>query len=160
MSTFQKWPALLEALVKRSDKPEEIKLASATVKYADIRMVPIHGRGQRVSGYLVALQDISERGYMEAALEAQTRELERQAITDDLTGLSTRSHPMGQDLRQGVKALANTVRALRLGGTMITLVRAEEGVGVFGLANRKLPVSRSGLQWLTPAILPSSLVSS
>ena len=66
----------------------------------------------------------------------------------------TSSHPMDQDLRQGVKALANTVRALRPGGTMITLVRAEEGVGVFGLANRKLPVSRSVLQWLTPAILP------
>lgn len=65
----------------------------------------------------------------------------------------TSSHPMDQDLRQGVKALANTVRALRRGGTMITLVRAEEGVGVFGLANRKLPVSRGVLQWLAPALL-------
>lgn len=66
----------------------------------------------------------------------------------------TSSHPMDQDLRQGVKALANTVRALRPGGTMITLVRAEEGVGVFGLANRKLPVSRGVLQALAPALLP------
>jgi len=64
------------------------------------------------------------------------------------------SHPMDQDLRQGVKALANTVRALRPGGVMITLVRADEGVGVFGLANRKLPVGRKALRFLAPAILP------
>ena len=36
----------------------------------------------------------------------------------------TDSHPMDQDLRQGVKALANTVRALRPGGVQLTLVRA------------------------------------
>jgi nickel-dependent lactate racemase len=47
----------------------------------------------------------------------------------------TNSHPMDQDLRQGVKALANTIRAVRSGGVQITLVQAEEGVGVFGLAN-------------------------
>jgi nickel-dependent lactate racemase len=46
----------------------------------------------------------------------------------------TDSHPMDQDLRQGVKALANTIRAVRRGGVHITLVRATEGVGVFGLA--------------------------
>lgn len=92
LSTFQKWPALLDALTKRSDKPGEIELASSTVKYVDIRVVPIHGRGERVSGFQVTLQDISERRYMEAALEAQTRELERQAITDDLTGLYNRRY--------------------------------------------------------------------
>ncbi|HEX7587844.1 MAG TPA: nickel-dependent lactate racemase [Anaerolineae bacterium] len=64
------------------------------------------------------------------------------------------SHPMDQDLRQGVKALANNIRALRPGGTMITLVRAMEGVGVFGLANRKLPVGRRALKLLTPLLLP------
>jgi len=63
------------------------------------------------------------------------------------------SHPMDQDLRQGVKALANTVRALKPGGVMIVLVRAEEGVGVFGLANRKLPVGRRGLKLLAPLLL-------
>ncbi|HTX91640.1 MAG TPA: nickel-dependent lactate racemase [Anaerolineales bacterium] len=63
------------------------------------------------------------------------------------------SHPMDQDLRQGVKALANTVQALRPGGVMITCVRAEEGVGVFGLANRKLPVGRKALKLLAPLIL-------
>jgi len=64
------------------------------------------------------------------------------------------SHPMDQDLRQGVKALANTVRAVRPGGAMITLVRAEEGVGVFGLVEKKLPLGRKGMQTLAPVLLP------
>ena len=66
----------------------------------------------------------------------------------------TVSHPMDQDLRQGVKALANTVRAVRRGGVMITLVKAEEGTGVFGLANRKFPLSRKALKLLAPVLLP------
>lgn len=68
--------------------------------------------------------------------------------------LITTSHPMDQDLRQGVKALANNVRAVRRGGVMITLIRAEEGLGVFGLANRKLPLGRGALKLLAPLILP------
>ena len=65
----------------------------------------------------------------------------------------TASHPMDTDLRQGVKALANTVRAVKPGGVVITLVRAEEGVGVFGLANRKLPLGRGALKTLAPVLL-------
>ncbi len=67
----------------------------------------------------------------------------------------TASHPMDQDLRQGVKALANITRAVRPGGTILTLIRAEEGVGVFGLANKKLPVGRTGLRLLAPLLLPN-----
>jgi nickel-dependent lactate racemase len=66
----------------------------------------------------------------------------------------TDSHPMDQDLRQGVKALANTIRAVKRGGVLITLVRAEEGVGVFGLANRKLPLGRGALKLVAPLLLP------
>ncbi len=66
----------------------------------------------------------------------------------------TASFPMDQDLRQGVKALANTIRAMRPGGVMITTVRAEEGLGVFGLANRKLPLGRRALRLAAPLILP------
>ncbi len=65
----------------------------------------------------------------------------------------TASHPMDQDLRQGVKALANTIRAVRRGGVLFTLVRAEEGVGVFGLANRRLPLGRGALRTLAPVLL-------
>ena len=65
----------------------------------------------------------------------------------------TNSCPMDQDLRQGVKALGNTIRAVRRGGVQLTLVRADEGVGVFGLANRKLPVGRAALRRLAPLLL-------
>lgn len=64
----------------------------------------------------------------------------------------TNSRPMDQDLRQGVKALANTVRAMKPGGVLITLVRADEGVGVFGLANRKL-MSRRVLSAVAPLLV-------
>ncbi len=65
----------------------------------------------------------------------------------------TDSHPMDQDLRQGVKALANTIRAVKPGGVLITLVRAEEGMGVFGLANRKFPLSRGALKVVAPLLV-------
>ena len=65
----------------------------------------------------------------------------------------TDSHPMDQDMRQGLKALANTIRAVKPGGVLITLVRAEEGMGVFGLANRKFPLSRGGLKIVAPLLV-------
>jgi hypothetical protein len=65
----------------------------------------------------------------------------------------TDSYPMDQDLRQGVKSLANTIRAVRPGGVQITLVRAEEGVGVFGLADRRLPLGRRALKAVSPLLL-------
>jgi lactate racemase len=66
----------------------------------------------------------------------------------------TDSHPMDSDLRQGVKSLSNTIRAVRRGGALIVLVRAREGTGVFGLANRKFPVGRGALKILAPLLLP------
>ncbi len=63
------------------------------------------------------------------------------------------SHPMDQDMRQGLKALANTIRAVKRGGTLVTLVRAEEGMGVFGLANRKFPLSRAALKVVAPLLV-------
>lgn len=65
----------------------------------------------------------------------------------------TDSHPMDSDLRQGVKALANTIRAVRRGGVLITLVKADEGVGVFGLANRKLPLGKGAIKALAPLLV-------
>jgi len=65
----------------------------------------------------------------------------------------TDSHPMDQDLRQGVKALANTIRAVRPGGVQITLARAEEGVGVFGLAERRMPLGRRALKTVSPLLV-------
>ncbi len=65
----------------------------------------------------------------------------------------TDSHPMDQDMRQGLKALANTIRAVKPGGTLITLVCAQEGMGVFGLANRKFPLSRGTLKLVVPLLV-------
>jgi lactate racemase len=66
----------------------------------------------------------------------------------------TSSHPMDSDLRQGVKALANTIRAVRPGGVLLVFALAEEGTGVFGLANKKLPLGKSALKLLSPILLP------
>lgn len=63
------------------------------------------------------------------------------------------SHPMDQDLRQGAKAIANTIRAVRKGGVLVVLMRAEEGLGVFGLADRKLPLGRRVLRVLAPLLV-------
>jgi nickel-dependent lactate racemase len=63
------------------------------------------------------------------------------------------SHPMDEDLRQGAKALANTIRAARRGGVQIILMRAQEGLGVMGLADRKLPLGREGLRTLAPLLV-------
>ncbi|NPV57403.1 MAG: hypothetical protein HPY76_12130 [Anaerolineae bacterium] len=38
---------------------------------------------------------------------------------------------------------------------MITCIQAQEGVGVFGLANRKLPVGKGALKLLAPLLLPA-----
>jgi nickel-dependent lactate racemase len=63
------------------------------------------------------------------------------------------SHPMDQDLRQGSKALANTIWAVQSGGVQIVLMRAIDGLGVFGLAQRRLPLGRSGLKRLSPLLV-------
>jgi nickel-dependent lactate racemase len=63
------------------------------------------------------------------------------------------SYPMDQDLRQGLSAVANTIRAVKPGGVMITAVKADEGVGVFGLANQKLPLGQRGIRLLAPLLV-------
>ncbi len=65
----------------------------------------------------------------------------------------TTSHPMDQDLRQGLKSLANTIRAVRRGGVLIALLRAEEGVGVVGLARRKRSLPPRVLRLLAPLLV-------
>ena len=65
----------------------------------------------------------------------------------------TNSHPMDQDLRQGLKALANAVVAVRPGGVVLTLARAEEGSGVLGLAGSRIPLGRGALKLLAPMLL-------
>jgi hypothetical protein len=75
------------------------------------------------------------------------------AVSEPADIVIASSHPMDQDLRQGLKALANTLRAMRPGGVHITLIRALEGVGVLGLANRRLPLGPGALRTLAPLLL-------
>lgn len=61
------------------------------------------------------------------------------------------SHPMDLDLRQGLKALANSLHAVRPGGLLIDMVRAEEGVG--HMAARHSPrVGRPVFKLLAPLL--------
>jgi nickel-dependent lactate racemase len=66
----------------------------------------------------------------------------------------TDSHPMDQDFRQGMKALANAIHAVRRGGVLLTLVRAEEGLGVLGMARRRIQIGPAALRLLAPLLLP------
>jgi nickel-dependent lactate racemase len=65
----------------------------------------------------------------------------------------TDSHPMDQDLRQGMKCVGNTIRAVRKGGVLIALIRAEEGVGEVGLAGGRTRLGRRALRALAPALV-------
>lgn len=75
-------------------------------------------------------------------------------ITGPADIVITDSHPMDQDFRQGMKALANAIHAVRRGGVLLTLVRAEEGLGVMGMARRRLPLGPAALRLLAPLLLP------
>ena len=63
------------------------------------------------------------------------------------------SDPMNIDLRQGLKALANNIRAVRRGGLLIDLVRAEEGIGHMAMNQRKPLLGRRALKLLAPLLL-------
>jgi len=65
----------------------------------------------------------------------------------------TDSHPMDQDLRQGMKAIGNSIRAVRKGGVLIALIPAEEGVGEVGLAGGRRRLGRRALRLLAPILV-------
>ncbi len=62
----------------------------------------------------------------------------------------TASCPMDTDLRQGLKALANNLRAVRPGGVLIGFIRAEEGIGHIQPARNP---GRRVLKLLAPLLL-------
>jgi nickel-dependent lactate racemase len=62
------------------------------------------------------------------------------------------SYPMDIDLRQGLKALANTISASRPGGVVIDLVRAIEGTGHMAV-NGGSPLGHRGLKLLAPLLV-------
>jgi len=87
-----KWPALIAALVKKADRLTEIQLTSDPDCFLEVRTTPILGSKNHRVGFLVTMDDITDRKRIENKLEAQARELERLAVTDDLTGLYNRRH--------------------------------------------------------------------
>jgi len=66
----------------------------------------------------------------------------------------TSSHPMDHDFRQGAKAVANTIRALKPGGTMLCLMACEQGVGDFGLPKRRILLGQRGIKAIAGMLLP------
>jgi len=66
----------------------------------------------------------------------------------------TSSHPMNHDLRQGLKAVANTIRALKPGGAMLALVACEKGIGDLSLPRRRLPISQGMMRWVARGLIP------
>jgi len=63
------------------------------------------------------------------------------------------SYPMDIDFRQGLKALANNIRAVRPGGLLIALIRATEGTGHMPSERRRPALSRGMLKLLAPLLL-------
>jgi lactate racemase len=68
--------------------------------------------------------------------------------------LITSSHPMNIDLRQGFKAMANLIGAVRPGGIMLNLVLAEQGLGDMNMPSRNLHLGKKSLKILAHLLLP------
>jgi nickel-dependent lactate racemase len=68
--------------------------------------------------------------------------------------LITGSDPLNIDLRQGLKGLANTIRAVRPGGVMVNLVAAEQGLGDMTMPSKNLWIGKKTLRALAYALLP------
>jgi len=66
----------------------------------------------------------------------------------------TCSHPMNTDFRQGFKALANSIGAVRPGGLLLNLVAAEEGLGDLSIPKRSLRVGKRGIRMLSRILSP------
>jgi nickel-dependent lactate racemase len=66
----------------------------------------------------------------------------------------TSSHPMALDFRQGGKGLANTIRALKKGGTMLCLMPCEAGWGAVSMPKKKVRFGKRGMRLLSSILLP------
>ena len=91
-ATFGEWPALVTLLAHPSPQHAEIVLPGGSQRYFDVRIVPIRNAQDGDVGQMTVLREITRRKQAELALEAKSREMEQQAITDDLTDLFNRRY--------------------------------------------------------------------
>jgi len=63
------------------------------------------------------------------------------------------SYPMDADFRQAAKSLANTIRAARPGGVMVSFLRTEHGLGDAHLPDITIPVGKKGMRLLSRFLL-------
>ena len=90
--TFHQVPLLAATLLQKPRAPMEISLPGQPERHLDVRLTQVLGDRGQTEGYIAVLRDISDRKRIEAALEEKSRQLERMAITDDLTGLFNRRY--------------------------------------------------------------------
>ncbi len=76
-------------------------------------------------------------------------EIERQADV-----VISSSHPMDHDLRQGVKAVANTFAAAKEGGIVIAAMRCKGGAGDMEVPKISIPESEKAIRLLEKALIP------
>jgi nickel-dependent lactate racemase len=62
----------------------------------------------------------------------------------------TASHPLDIDLRQGLRAVANTIRAVKPGGLLIDVIRAAEGTGILTVTRLRQPFGKRSVRALSP----------
>lgn len=90
--TFHHYPLLAATLLQKPLAPMEISLPDRKNRHIDVRLTEVLGEQGQTQGYIAILRDITDRKKIEAALEEKRQQMERMAITDDLTGLYNRRH--------------------------------------------------------------------
>jgi len=66
----------------------------------------------------------------------------------------TCSHPMNHDFRQSAKAVTNTVRALKKGGTLLCFAVCEQGLGDVTVREKPVRFGKRGMRMLARFLLP------
>jgi len=86
-------PGFLNALLERDvTAPSEVELSAEPPVFMDVRVTPIQDIRARTVAHIAILRDITLQRQARADLLEKTRQMEQQAITDELTGIYNRRH--------------------------------------------------------------------
>jgi len=83
-----------------------------------------------------------------------SREIFGVPIREQADVVISNSFPLDADLRQGFKSIANTIRAARPGGVVISFLRTVHGIGDGHLPTRRIPLGKRGIRILARLLLP------